>query len=176
MSSTPGTSGGQEAPGPLVWVELPDGQTVTAEMLARIQQRSGEWWYELRISLWAELQLPSGKTAPEPFAVTFRAPAGKVTPIEGTDYSAVRTQRPRPPTRDRLAAELTGHFSRQRVRTPAGQKPAWIIHYEGCWLATEQATLTLDQARRAVFEGAEPCGVCEAQQLYELRTPPPSTH
>ncbi|MEV5242579.1 DUF6233 domain-containing protein [Streptomyces cinnamoneus] len=171
MSSTPGP-GRQEAPGPLVWVELADGQTVTAEVLTRIRQRSGDWWYELRISLWAELHLPDGKTAPEPCAVTFRAPADKVTPIEGTDYSKVPTERPRPPTRDRLAAELTGRFSRQRVRTAAGQKPAWIVHYEGCWLATDQPTLTLDQARRALFEGAEPCGGCEAQKLHELRTPP----
>ncbi|MEU1376861.1 hypothetical protein ABZ442_24830 [Streptomyces triculaminicus] len=43
-----------------------------AEVVTRIQQRSGDWWYELRISLWAEPQLPGGKTAPEPFAVTFR--------------------------------------------------------------------------------------------------------
>ncbi|TVL87387.1 DUF6233 domain-containing protein [Streptomyces sp. SAJ15] len=70
------------------------------------------------------------------------------------------------------AAELTGHFSRQRVRTPADAKPAWIIHYEGCWLTDEQPTLTLDQARRATFESAEPCERCEGRQLYELRTPP----
>ncbi|MEV5241947.1 DUF6233 domain-containing protein [Streptomyces cinnamoneus] len=62
------------------------------------------------------------------------------------------------------------HSAFARCTSFAGQKPAWIVHYEGCWLATEQATL--DQARRAVFEGAEPCVGCEAQQLYELRTTP----
>ncbi|GHC44835.1 DUF6233 domain-containing protein [Streptomyces cinnamoneus] len=175
MDTLAATARGQEGPAPQVWVELPDGQTVTAEFLARIQQPSGEWWCELRLTVWAELHLQGGKVAPEPCEVLFKAPARLVTPIDGTDYSAVPTRRPGPPIHDRLAAEFTGRWSLQPMPTPPGQKPRRILHYENCWLGDQEPTLTLDQARRALVEGAEPCEGCGAERLNELRFPPGQT-
>ncbi|GAA2718380.1 MULTISPECIES: hypothetical protein [Streptomyces] len=102
--------GERAEPGPLVIVELVDGQQVRAEFLGRIRQPSGDWWCELRLTLWAQAQLPDQTIAAAPSSVAFRAPAARVTPIEGTDYSAVPTRRAGPPVRDRLAAELTGKW------------------------------------------------------------------
>ncbi|MEV4441329.1 DUF6233 domain-containing protein [Streptomyces sp. NPDC049577] len=161
-----------QTPAPAVWVELPDGQSVTAEFLARIRQPSG-WWCELRLTVWGELHLPSGDLVPEPCEVVFRVPAGMVTPIDGTDYSTVPTRRPGPPSRDRLAGEFTGRWSLQRIPTPAGQPLRRILHYETCWLGDSEPTMTLDDARRALVEGAEPCPACGAERLNELRHPPP---
>ncbi|MEU2856709.1 DUF6233 domain-containing protein [Streptomyces syringium] len=172
MDTPAATTRGQEEPTPQVWVELADGQSVTAEFLARIQQRSGEWWCELRLTVWAELHLQDGKVVPEPCEVVFKAPARLVTPIDGTDYSAVPTRRPGPPTRDRLAAEFTGRWSLQRLPTAVGHKPRRVLHYENCWLGDQEPSLSLDDARRALFEGAESCEGCGAERLNELRHPP----
>ncbi|GAA0896762.1 hypothetical protein GCM10009574_074620 [Streptomyces asiaticus] len=47
-----------DAPGPLAWHELADGQSVTAQVMRRIYRPGpgGGWWYELRLSIWAEVQ------------------------------------------------------------------------------------------------------------------------
>ncbi|MCF3105458.1 hypothetical protein IPZ58_28275 [Streptomyces roseoverticillatus] len=173
MDAQAATARGQEGPAPQVWVELADDQSVTAELLARIKQpSSGEWWCELRLTVWAELHLEGGKVVPEPCEVVFKAPARLVTPIDGTDYSAVPTRRPGPQTHDRLAAEFTGRWSLQRLPTAVGHKPRPVLHYETCWLGDREPTLTLDDARRALFEGAEPCQGCGAERLNELRHPP----
>ncbi|MER5781315.1 DUF6233 domain-containing protein [Streptomyces mobaraensis] len=161
----------RDDPAPSVHVELPGGQVVAAEFLARIQQPGGEWWCQLRLALWAEVQLPGGKVAVEPVETVFTVPARLVTPIEGIDYSSVPTRRPGPPPRDRLAAELTGRWSLQPLPTPAGQKRRRVLHYEDCWFGDREPALTLDDARRALFEGAEPCEVCGAERLNELRHP-----
>ncbi|MFI9306616.1 DUF6233 domain-containing protein [Streptomyces triculaminicus] len=59
-----------------------------------------------------------------------------------------------------------------------GRKPRRILRYENCWLGDRQPSLSLDDARRALFEGAEPCEGCGAERLNELRHPPgaPSAH
>ncbi|MGW7692982.1 hypothetical protein ACWGMA_29670 [Streptomyces asiaticus] len=89
-------SPGPDAPGPPAWHELADGQSVTAQVIGRIHRAGpgGGWWYELRLPIWAEVQLPDRITV-EPDSVIFRVPAHLVTAIEdiGGEACAARDAR-----------------------------------------------------------------------------------
>ncbi|MFI0914243.1 hypothetical protein [Streptomyces abikoensis] len=166
-SPTPDSPHNQGGPSPQVMVELVSGEHVAGELLAWIRQRSGDWWCELRITLWAELRLPGGEIAAEPKEVTFRAPARLVSKIGGTDYSRVPRRRVAPPSLDQMATEFPGRWSLQDIPSPPSHKIRFL-HYEGCLLANREPTLTLDQARRALVEGAQPCD-CGSDRLAETR-------
>ncbi len=159
-----------ETPGPPVWVELPDGQSVTAQFIGRLQRLGpgGGWWCDLLLPMWSEVQLPDAITV-EPDSAVFRVPARLVTPIEGTDYSGVPTRRERLPQRrgpHPSAAALPGRWSVQHLPTPAGSAGRRVIHHEGCWIPTGEADLTLDQALDELARpGSEACTACEARQL-----------
>ncbi|AEM85930.1 DUF6233 domain-containing protein [Streptomyces violaceusniger] len=159
----------RDAPGPLAWVELADGQSVTAQVIGRLDRRSsgGGWWYEVRLPVWAEVRLPDRVTV-EPDSVVMRVPARLVTSIEGTDYSAVPTQRQRPPARPPRSSLTApaGRWSMQHLPAPAGGPGRRVIHHESCWIPTGAADLTLDQALRELTRpGSEPCTACDARHL-----------
>ncbi|KAB7832517.1 DUF6233 domain-containing protein [Streptomyces mobaraensis] len=154
---------GPASPAPRVWVELPGEASVLAELLARIRQRSGEWWCEVRLDLWAQAQRSDGTPTVEPSPTVFPVPARLVTPIEGTDYTAVPTRRPGP-AGDDPAGESGLQWSYQELPTAVGRPQLRILHHETCFLADAEPHLTLDQARRAVAEGAEPCTGCGVRE------------
>ncbi|GAA1118867.1 hypothetical protein GCM10009577_47010 [Streptomyces javensis] len=83
-----------DAPGPPAWVEPADGQSVTAQVIGRLDRRSagGGWWYEGRLPVWAEVELPNRITV-EPDSIVMSVPARLINAIEGTDYSTVPTRR-----------------------------------------------------------------------------------
>ncbi|MBL1120595.1 hypothetical protein JK364_51175 [Streptomyces sp. 110] len=158
-----------DTPGPPAWVELADGQSVTAQVTARLdRRRSGSgWWYELRLPMWAEVRLPDRVTV-EPDAIMMCVPARLVTSIEGTDYSAVPTRWERPPARPPRSspAAPTGQWSVQHLPAPADGPGRQVIHHESCWLPTGDAALTLSQALRELTRpGSEPCTACDARYL-----------
>ncbi|MEV8062335.1 DUF6233 domain-containing protein [Streptomyces antimycoticus] len=155
-----------DAPGPPAWVELADGQSVTAQVIGRLDRRSagGGWWYEVRLPVWAEVELPNRITV-EPDAIMMRVPARLISAIEGTDYSSVPTRRKHRPPRSSPAAPA-GRWSVQHLPAPAGGPGRRVIHHESCWLPAGDADLTLDQALRELTRpGSEPCAACEARHL-----------
>jgi hypothetical protein len=158
-----------EKPGPPVWVELSDGQSVTAQLKGRLQRLGpgGGWWCDLLLPVWAEVQLPDRVTV-EPDSLILRVPARLVTPIEGTDYSAVPTRRERLPTRlPRLSpAAPPGRWSVQHMPAPAGSVGRRVVHHESCWIPTVDAELTHDQVLRELARpGSEACTACPARNL-----------
>ncbi|MFG2306695.1 hypothetical protein [Actinacidiphila glaucinigra] len=77
----------EETAGPQIDVALPDGQRVRAQLTEKTQARDGAWWFRLELSLCEQTELPTGKTTGDPWAVEFLAPADKVHPLQGVDYS-----------------------------------------------------------------------------------------
>ncbi|MEU0924628.1 DUF6233 domain-containing protein [Streptomyces malaysiensis] len=158
-----------DTPGPPAWHELADGQSVTAQVIGRIYRPGpgGGWWYELRLPIWASVQLPDRITV-VPDSVVFHVPARLVTPIEDIDYSGVPTRRERPPARQPRSspAAPAGRWSVQHLPAPAGGPGRRVIHHESCWVPTEEADLTLDQALRELARpGSEACTACDARRL-----------
>ncbi|MFI0742531.1 DUF6233 domain-containing protein [Streptomyces sp. NPDC021100] len=131
-------------------------------MIARIRQRAGDWWYEVRIDLWSQAQRPDGSPAVEPSPVVFRVPARLVTPIDGSDYSCVPTRRSDAPVAQ--PEEVIRQWSAQELPTAVGRPRLRVIHHQTCWLAETEPSLTLDDVRRALAEGAEPCTACGVQE------------
>ncbi|MFG2584198.1 DUF6233 domain-containing protein [Streptomyces malaysiensis] len=158
-----------DAPGPSAWHELADGQSVTAQVIGRIYRPGpgGGWWYQLRLPIWAEVQLP-GRITVEPDSIVMRVPARLVTAIEGIDYSVVPPRREQPPARPpgSSAAAPAGRWCIQHLPAPAGGPGRRVIHHESCWVPTGNADLTLDQALRELARpGSEACTACEARHL-----------
>ncbi|MGK3110634.1 DUF6233 domain-containing protein [Streptomyces sp. WAC05858] len=158
-----------DAPGPPAWHELADGQSVTAQVIGRIHRPGpgGGWWYELRLPIWAEAQLPDRITV-VPDSVVFRVPARLVTPIEDIDYSGVPTRRERPPGRPprSIPPAPAGRWSVQHLPAPVGGPGRRVIHHESCWIPTGDPDFTLDQALRELARpGSEACTACDARHL-----------
>ncbi|MFJ1998014.1 DUF6233 domain-containing protein [Streptomyces asiaticus] len=125
------------------------------------------WWYELRLPIWADVQLPDRITV-EPDSVVFRLPARLATPIEDTDYSSVPTRRERPPARPpRSIPHRPGRpVERAHLPAPTSGSGRRVIHHESCWIPTGGADLTLDQVLRELARpGSEACAACEARHL-----------
>ncbi|MGW7594338.1 DUF6233 domain-containing protein [Streptomyces rubiginosohelvolus] len=158
-----------DAPGPPAWVELADGQSVTAQVIGRLDRRGagGGWWYEVRLPVWTEVELPNRITV-EPDAIVMRVPARLISAIEGTDYSSVPTRRKHRPARPPRSspAAPAGRWSVQHLPAPAGGPGRRVIHHESCWIPAGDADLTLDQALRELTRpGSEPCTACDARHL-----------
>jgi len=77
-----------------VRVTLPDGQTITANVLYRRREPGGSWWYTLELPLTARDEDAAGRSVPSERRVTFAAPYPQVQPIPGTDYRDVPDHSP----------------------------------------------------------------------------------
>ncbi|MEU5431433.1 DUF6233 domain-containing protein [Streptomyces olivoreticuli] len=161
----------EDGPAPPVHVALPDGSTATAQILAHLRLGpQGPWWCRLRLDVWTRAPVGDGTTA-EPHSVVFEAPATKVTPVEGTDYSGVprrlapapRRQRPAPARAPEGAAELRWWRFISRPGTPGG-----VLHRGDCRTSSGGATLTLEEARLILGEeGVRPCPQCRPQDRVQ---------
>ncbi|MEW2577787.1 DUF6233 domain-containing protein [Streptomyces syringium] len=164
----------EDAPAPPVRVELPDGSTATAQILAHIRLGpQGPWWCRLRLDVWSRAPVGDGTTA-EPHSVVFEAPAAKVSPIEGIDYRAV-PRRTGPAAQRRKAAPAPGGGAEDlkwwrfisRPGTPGG-----TLHRGDCRTSTGGALLSLREARLILDEpGVAPCPQCRPQDRV-LQKPP----
>lgn len=82
------------APGPRVRVRLPDGQSVTAQLVERRRRADGTWWYVTALSLWSELDDAWGHH-PAAYDVAMVVPVESCVAVPGEDYSGVPTVRER---------------------------------------------------------------------------------
>ncbi|ONK09414.1 hypothetical protein STBA_01140 [Streptomyces sp. MP131-18] len=89
-----GGGGALRPDGPVVWLTLPDGQVVSAVVRAR-RREPGGWWYAVEVPLWARVELADGRVVAGVDPAVCWAPATACEPVEGEDYSAVPTERPR---------------------------------------------------------------------------------
>jgi Family of unknown function (DUF6233) len=95
------------------------------------------------------VQTPDGTWRAE---VALAVPARAVTPVDGEDYSAVPRERPEP-------SELW-------VIAPIGRDPdgPHEVHDAArCWLLRGGRTVTRDEARAAIAQGATACTVCRPE-------------
>ncbi|MEU9796392.1 DUF6233 domain-containing protein [Streptomyces sparsogenes] len=57
----------------------------------------------------------------------------------------------------------------QHLPAPAGGPGRRVIHHESCWLPTDEADLSYDQALDAIARpGTEACSACQARHLPRL--------
>ncbi|MET9648557.1 DUF6233 domain-containing protein [Streptomyces syringium] len=156
----------EDAPAPPVRVELPDGSTAAAQILAHIRLGpQGPWWCRLRLDVWSRAPVGDGTTA-EPHSVVFEAPAAKVSPIEGVDYSGV-PRRTGPAAQRRKAAPAPGGVVEDlkwwRFISRPGA-PGGTLHRGDCRTSTGGALLSLREARLILDEpGVAPCPQCRPQ-------------
>ncbi|MFF5131090.1 DUF6233 domain-containing protein [Streptomyces syringium] len=169
----------EDAPAPPVHVELPDGSTATAQILAHLRLGpKGPWWCRLRLDVWSRAPVGDGTTA-EPHSVIFEAPASKVTPIEGVDYSGVpRRSEPAPqrkkPAPTRPPSGVVEELRWWRFISRPGATGG-TLHRGDCRTSTGGALLSLREARMILDEpGVVPCPQCRPQDRV-LQTPPDGT-
>jgi hypothetical protein len=140
------------ADGPLVRVNLYDGQRLYAVVKGRRREADGSWWYALQIHLPARTEI-RGRLTDEPSPVDFLAPAGRCEPIDGQAYDQVPTERDGVTPAWRIEEPV--YFS-----TEAG--PARIVHRGDCHAVRDVShPATTDQARAALArDDTEPCDLC----------------
>lgn len=143
-SPTPGTTG------PPIRVTLPDGQTVTATLHGRRQEKDRTWWYTVSLGLWSKTEL-GGTYRAEPGPVVFDVDAKHCTPVDGQDYSAVPTERAWEPPR----------FAVERFPVTVEDGIRLVLHRAGCRVGgAQRLPVRTLQARTALDDGAELCPVC----------------
>jgi hypothetical protein len=141
-----------QADGPLVKVQLPDGQTLFAVVKGRRREAHRSWWFDLQIHLPSQGS-EHGRLLALPAAVDFRAPAEACEPIEGQAYDTVPTERYGVPARWRIEEPV--YFG-----TQVG--PARIVHRGDCRAVRDVSWPTTTEQARAVLQHPEaaPCRIC----------------
>lgn len=140
------------ADGPLVRVELHDGQRIYAVVKRRRKEADTTWWYDLQIHLPAATQR-YGRLSDEPAPVDFQAPATRCEPIEGQPY-------------DRVPTERYGVTPNWKIEQPVyfgtEQGPARIVHRGYCRACRDLSEpATADQARDTLeHPDAAACQIC----------------
>ncbi|MBM9506654.1 DUF6233 domain-containing protein [Actinacidiphila acididurans] len=140
------------ADGPLVRVELHDGQALFAVVKRRRKEADGTWWYDLQIHLPAATQT-FGRLTDEPAPVDFRAPAERCEPIQGQAYDTVPTER---------HGVTPAWVVEEPVYYGVDTGPARIVHRGGCGACRDRARpATTDQARTLLHRpDTAPCQIC----------------
>lgn len=113
-----------------------------------------------------QLTLPGGRTAPARLLrwhqgpdgtwraeVALTVPAGAVRQVDGEDYSAV----PREPAEPPLPAWVIAPIGRDP------DAPHEVHDAARCWLVRSGRTVTRDEARAAIAQGATACDVCRPE-------------
>ncbi|WP_052868737.1 DUF6233 domain-containing protein [Streptomyces niger] len=180
-----------EPPTPPIRIVLHDGQEPVGRLLRRWQGNTTAWFYEVSVTLWADVQI-GGRDLAEPADIIFSAPASHARPIDGVSYAGVPIER----DRQALLRACTGR--RPPAPTPAptpapaseGEAGEWWalekfriaydstrprpvrVYRAGCPLCKAPAGLTTPQALAALDgPAADACGVCgAAARLQELRS------
>ena len=127
---------------PTAHLRLPDGQVITATVLAR-RRAQHAWWYHLQVDLYAD-QHPGAGTTATPAPHEFWVPQGLVQPIPGQHYTALDP---------RLTTGGTWLVVPKDGRL--------VVHDRNCWevdakIATAMSTTEVVQllrARRAITDG-----------------------
>jgi Family of unknown function (DUF6233) len=157
------------ADGPLVDVELLDGQHLYAVLKGRFQEADRSWWYGVRIHVLSQAE-EDGRLVAASLPVDFRVPADRCEPVPGQDYGRVPTER-RPAAPDWV------------VERPADREPgpAWIVHRGDCRITHDPTTPTTTEKARALLQtpGTAPCPICRPDRPLGTdwgSTPPTPWH
>ncbi|MHA4820138.1 DUF6233 domain-containing protein [Streptomyces aculeolatus] len=166
----------EDETGAEVWLQMPDGAPILAQLLAWVREADGAWWAEVGLSLWARIEDGEQLTA-EPYPVRLAVPHHLLDAVEGVDYRRV----PRRTVARRLTHHRRAGLGAQpeagprlvEQRLPRGENstdPGRIIHRAGCWVSgSDDATISAVQARTLLAEGeAASCPACEAARLLEF--------
>ncbi|MFG1808237.1 DUF6233 domain-containing protein [Streptomyces sp. NPDC049040] len=145
-----------QADGPLVKVELPDGQHLYAVVKARRREPDRSWWYDLRIHLPSQAPSGAGPWSCAPRSTSAPRPRS-ARPSTASPTTTSPTNGPGSPPAWKV--EETVYFGPERG-------PARIMHRGDCRTARDLTRpATTDQARTVLTrDDTAPCPVRRPEQ------------
>lgn len=125
-------------------------------VMERRQEHDGAWWYRVAATL-IEKSDVHGVMKPVPSPVEFWAPAEACTPVEGEDYTQVRTTR---------AGHVAQWIVERRIQVPGQEGPLLVVHRGDCGsIRGGREDATAEQAWHVLQRpDAGQCPVCRPER------------